>query len=134
MTRFRKSFFVELLPREARPSPTIHYPLSTIHALPALAALALAGCADLTWQKEGASAAALEQDLAECRAEARLGAGPDPRLVRPDAGRILGMDGAGRPTAGSSGRLDADRFLVEHDLTRICMNRRGYELVPVDKR
>jgi hypothetical protein len=72
----------------------------------------------------------LEQDLAKCRAEARLGAGPDPRLVRADPGRILGMDGAGRPTAGSSGRVEADRFLVEHDLARICMNRRGYDLAP----
>jgi hypothetical protein len=96
-------------------------------------ALPLAGCADLQWHKAGVTAQAMEADLDECRAEARLGAGPDPRFLRADAGRILGMDGAGRPAFGSSGRLDADRFLVEHDLARICMNRRGYELVPAGR-
>jgi hypothetical protein len=96
-------------------------------------AFVLSGCADLSWHKEGASAAALENDLAECRGEARRNAGPDPRLVRPDAGRIVGMNSAFRPSA-SSGQLDGDRFLVEHDLTRICMQRRSYELVPADQR
>src|SRR5687767_782622 len=89
-------------------------------------ALVLPGCADLQWQKDGASAQALETDLAECRGEARRNAGPDLRLIQPDAGRIQGMDAAFRPSAGS-GRLDGDRFLAEHDLTRICMQRRGYE-------
>jgi hypothetical protein len=93
-------------------------------------ALLIASCADLQWHKPGVTGQAMEADLAGCRAEARRAAGPDPRFVQADAGRILGMDGAGRPAAGSSGRLDGDRFLVEHDLTRICMSRRGYELVP----
>jgi hypothetical protein len=93
----------------------------------------LPGCADLQWQKAGATAEALENDLAECRGEARRNAGPDLRLIQPDAGRIQGMDAASRPSA-SSGRLDGERFLVEHDLTRICMNRRGYELAPESRR
>jgi hypothetical protein len=126
---------VPLIPRNARQINTIHHPLSTVHAFPALAALALAaGCADLSWHKEGASAATLEQDLAECRGEARINAGPDARFLRPDAGRIVGLDAAGRPAPGSSGALNTDRFLAEHDLTRICMQRKGYELVPVRKR
>lgn len=107
------------------------------HAVSALSATAIAlaaGCADLQWHKQGAAPAALEQDLAECRGEARLNAGPDPRFVRPDAGRIVGVDAAGRPAPSSSGRLDSDRFLAEHDLTRICMQRRGYELVPATSR
>ena len=103
--------------------------------LAALAALVTsAGCADLQWQKTGATAEALETDLAECRGEARMNAGPDPRFLRPDAGRIVGVDSASRPVPASSGRLDGDRFLVEHDLTRICMSRRGYELAPAEKR
>jgi hypothetical protein len=103
--------------------------------LAALAALAVSvGCTDLQWHKAGATAEALESDVAECRGEARMNAGPDPRFLRPDAGRIVGVDSASRPVPGSSGRLDGDRFLVEHDLTRICMNRRGYELAPAEKR
>jgi len=94
------------------------------------AGLVCCACADLQWHKEGASAQALETDLAECRGEARMNAGPDPRFLRPDAGRIIGIDSTSRPVPASSGRLDGDRFLVEHDLTRICMNRRGYELAP----
>jgi hypothetical protein len=94
------------------------------------AGLLCGACADLQWQKPCATAEALDSDLAECRGEARRNAGPDPRLVRPDAGRIVGIDAAARPVLASSGRLDGDRFLVEHDLTRICMNRRGYELAP----
>jgi hypothetical protein len=84
----------------------------------------------LEWSKPGSTPAALERDLVDCRGEARLNAGPDPRFARPDAGRIVGVDAAGRPSPGSSGRLDSDRFLVEHDLTRQCMERRGYELAP----
>jgi hypothetical protein len=113
---------------------TVHGPRSTVHAV-SIAAIALStGCADLQWQKAGATAEALETDLAECRGEARMNAGPDPRFLRPDAGRIVGIDSASRPVPASSGRLDGDRFLVEHDLTRICMNRRGYELAPAEKR
>ena len=112
-----------------RPPPTVH----ALSALAAVAALAsAAGCADLHWYKEGTSAQALESDLAECRGEARRNAGPDPRLLRPDAGRIVA--GSTFRPAASSGQLDGDRFLVEHDLTRICMQRRGYELVPAQKR
>jgi hypothetical protein len=97
------------------------------------AGLICCACADLQWHKDGAGAQALETDLAECRGEARRNAAPDLRLIQPDAGRIQGMDAASRPSA-SSGRLDGERFLVEHDLTRICMQRRGYELVPAQKR
>lgn len=98
------------------------------------AGLLCGACADLQWHKAGATAEALETDLAECRGEARRNAGPDPRFLRPDAGRIVGIDSASRPVPASSGRLDGDRFLVEHDLTRICMQRRGYELVAATSR
>ncbi len=98
------------------------------------AGLLCGACADLQWHKAGTTAETLETDLADCRGEARRNAGPDPRLVRPDAGRIIGLDAASRPVTASSGRLDGDRFLAEHDLTRICMNRRGYELAPLEKR
>jgi hypothetical protein len=96
-------------------------------------ALMLAGCADLQWHKAGASAQAMESDLADCRGQARLGTGPDTKLLRTDAGRLVGLTSSSISPA-ASGRLDGERFLAEHDLTRICMNRRGYELAPAEKR
>lgn len=95
--------------------------------------LLAAGCADLSWQKAGATSRVVESDLAECRSEARLGLGPDTRMLRSDAGRLPGPASI-LISPAASGRLDADRFLAEHDLTRICMNRRGYELAPAAKR
>lgn len=103
--------------------------------LAAIAAIALAaGCADLRWHKDGAGAAALEQDLAECRGEARIRAGPSLSALEAVSPRIVGLDATGRAVSGGHGRLDSERFLLEHDLTRICMRGKGYELVPVEKR
>ena len=99
-----------------------------------IASIALVGgCADLSWHKAGATAEATERDLAECRGEARLGGGPDMRLIRPDAGRAQGLS-ASQLAPATANRLDGERFLAEHDLTRTCMNRRGYELGPTGKR
>ena len=138
MTVFSRRLFLSLIPRKARPFNTIPHPLSATRASPSLwlgaAAVTLAAaCADLQWHKAGASAQALEQDLAECRGEARINAGPDSRSLGAGLPRVVGADAIGRPMMGTPGRLDSDRFLVEHDLTRICMQRRGYELVPAGK-
>jgi hypothetical protein len=98
------------------------------------AALLAAGCADLRWDKPGASASMLEQDLAECQAEARLRSTHFARPFAPDWPRVIGMDARGRPVTAPYDRLDTDRFLYEHDFTRSCMNRRGYDLVPGERR
>jgi hypothetical protein len=95
-------------------------------------ALVLPGCADLQWHKPGATPQAMESDLVECRGEARRDAGPDTMLLRADAGRVTGL-ASSTISPAASGRLDGDRFLVEHDLTRICMSRRGYELIPASR-
>ena len=100
----------------------------------AVSALLAAGCADLEWQKPGAGAAALEQDLAECQAQARLRSSHFSRPFAPDWPRVIGMDARGRPVTAPYDRLDTDRFLYEHDLTRHCMNGKGYDLVPSGKR
>jgi hypothetical protein len=94
----------------------------------------LAGCADLRWHKDGANAAAMERDLAECRGEARINAGPHVRGGGSDLPRVVGADRIGRPVMANPGGLDSDRFLVENDFTRQCMGRKGYELVPVEPR
>lgn len=115
--------------RGAQSIDTLDHPPCTL-ALTAAAVILLAGCADLRWHREGASAAALERDLAECRSEARFRAGPDAGTPGAGLPRLVGLDALGRPMMTTPGRLDSDRFLVEHDLTRHCMDRKGYALVP----
>ena len=91
--------------------------------------LLAAGCSDLQWSRQGGSAAALESDLGECQAKARFEASPLARPYGPDL-RLVGVDPSGRPIMPYYTRLDAERFLLEHDYTRACMRSRGYELVP----
>lgn len=95
------------------------------------AATLVAACADLAWHKDGAGPEALERDLVECRAEARFRAGPG--LPFGDLPRVVGLDAVGRPIMASPGRADSDRFLLEHDLARHCMQGKGYELVPAKR-
>ena len=99
----------------------------------ALSGLLIAGCAELRWHKDGADAATLERDLATCREQAQAQA--ERQSVPHAAGpRIVGVDAAGRPIVSQPERLEGDRFLAERDLTRHCMGRKGYKLVPVEKR
>lgn len=100
----------------------------------ALALLVAAGCGGLRWHKPGASASMLEQDLSECTAQARLRSSHFARPFAPDWPRVIGMDARGRPVTAPYDRLDTDRFLYEHDLTRNCMSGKGYDLVPAGKR
>jgi hypothetical protein len=96
----------------------------------AVVVLMAAGCADLRWQKPGGSDAALEEDLAECRSQARLRTSRFSNPFATDWPRVVGADALGRPVVSPFSRLDSDSFLVEHDLTRQCMNGKGYDLVP----
>ena len=99
-----------------------------------LLALPAAGCAELRWHKDGMDAAALERDLGECRQQARAQAARDSwshGISRPP---VVGVDAQGRAILSQPGRIDTDRFLMEHDLARFCMRNRGYELAPVEKR
>ena len=92
--------------------------------------LLFAGCADLQWQKEGASPAALQRDQSECQDQARLRARVEAPLFGQPPPAPVGMDSRGRVVTGRAARYDTDRALAEHDLTRACMVERGYELMP----
>ena len=92
--------------------------------------LLTAACAELRWHKDGADAASLERDLAECRQQAQAQA---ERMAMPHAGtgpRIVGVDALGRPIVSQPERLESERFLAEQDLARHCMGLKGYKLVP----
>ena len=98
-----------------------------------LAAFA-SGCADLRWHKEAADAATLERDLGECQQQARAQVVRESWTHGISSPPIIGVDGRGRAVLSQPGRVDTDRFLMEHDLERFCMRNRGYELVPAEKR
>jgi hypothetical protein len=88
-------------------------------------ALLLAGCADLHWEKPGASTAALDQDLEQCTQRARLDARRE-EVPRLDAPLVFRADPQGRPVVVPSSPRGSDRFLAEHDLTAACMRAKGY--------
>jgi hypothetical protein len=95
----------------------------------AAVALWMAGCADLAWHKPGTTQATLDQELGQCRQDARLQANREllPTLTAP---LMTGADPQGRPIVVQSQQHDAERLLLEQDLTRRCMRGKGYELKP----
>ena len=101
--------------------------------LSAVALALLAGCADLRWSKPGVDAARMEEDMAQCRSEARLQvdrvAAPRAPLLPP----TVGVDSLGRPVPVPARARTEDPLLMEQDLTGACMRRKGYELVAVDR-
>ena len=95
----------------------------------ALLAVALAACAGLRWQKAGASAETLKEDLDQCRRESRLQVAREafPRFT---LAPVIATDQRGRTVWVQPHPHDTERFLLEHDVTRWCMHKKSYELVP----
>ncbi len=107
------------------------YPNMKCQCVAALLLAAFAsGCANLRWHKDGADAAALERDLGECQQQAHAQAVRESRSPGFSGPPIIGADARGRAVLSQPGRTDTDRFLMGHDLERICMRGRGYGLVP----
>lgn len=96
--------------------------------LPAGAAL-LSACAPLDWHKAGATATARDRDLGECTTVARSEALRRAPMQQASAPRVI-IDREGRAVAVPAPRDDNERFLVEQELQRDCMRKRGYELQP----
>jgi hypothetical protein len=96
-------------------------------------ALLAVGCADLVWHKPGTPQATLNQEFEQCGQDARLQAGREllPTLTTP---LMIGADPQRRPIVVQFHQRDADRLLLEQDLTRRCMRGRGYELKPAQRR
>lgn len=96
-------------------------------------ALALAGCAEPQWHKPNTEVARLEEDLGQCRMQARLQASREsyPRPLYSTA--VVGTDAtaqAGFPELGAR----TDPLLLEQDLTSSCMRGKGYDLAPAVNR
>ena len=98
-----------------------------------LSAALAAGCAEVSWHKPGTDSATLEKDLQQCRQSAQLEARREalPRSIAPP---MITTDPQGRAFVVQPTAQDSERFLLEQDLTRVCMRDKGYELAPQEKR
>lgn len=85
----------------------------------------------MRWTKPGTESAKVEEDLAQCRGEARIQAS---RVSLPRSAGLpptIGTDPMGRPVPAQSRSRTEDPMLLEQDLTSTCMRGKGYELAPV---
>ncbi|MBI2509547.1 MAG: hypothetical protein HYV99_06170 [Betaproteobacteria bacterium] len=98
--------------------------------LAALLAAALGACADVRWHKPGAGAAELDRELGQCRQEARFRSAREAGLPGSALPQTIVVDPQGRTIAVQPRSPDSERFLLEHDLMRLCMRQKGYELAP----
>ncbi len=97
--------------------------MRTTGTLLTLAALALASCAELRWQKAGADEGAVTTDLSACR-----------KLAQDRTQRMWGV--APQPTVdprfGPGGPSQPDLRLQESQAVNACMREKGYSLVSVE--
>jgi len=92
------------------------------------AVLLAAGCAGVYWHKPETDAATLARELDECRQNARAQAQRE-TLPRAFASPLpMAADPRGQPVVSQLSSRDADILLLEQDLTRACMEGKGYKL------
>ena len=92
----------------------------------ALLIAALAACAPLEWHKSGASPEELSRDQARCSAQSRSEAALQRAPIRAPAQVVT--DPQGRVVAVRPASNDSERFALEQDLMRRCMQDQGYTL------
>jgi hypothetical protein len=85
-----------------------------------LFAFAMAGCAPVTWRKDGADDAALTRDLSACRKQAQ---------ERFSAAYSLAQLPSTDPRFGPMGPSQADLRMQESQAVGMCMRGKGYSLV-----
>ena len=107
--------------------------ISCLRLAAAAAVMLAAGCASLQWHKPGTDAAALAHDLAECRHSGRTQAQTETLPRAFTSPTPLATTPRAQPVVIGSNQRDADILLLEQDLTRACMEGKGYRLVPADK-
>ena len=96
----------------------------------AVVSLAVVGCAEMRWSKPGADSAKLEEDLAQCRGEARLQASRESLPRTPSSSPAIRADASGRPVVAPPASRGTDTLVLEQDLTGACMRGKGYALAP----
>ncbi len=100
--------------------------------LSALLLVLLSACAPMRWEKPDTISDIANQDLSECRESARLRAFREgPHFYYGFGPPYLVCDRRGRAYFYRPYYPDSDRFLREHSLTNLCMQEKGYKLVPI---
>jgi hypothetical protein len=100
----------------------------TIPILCTLLLLLASGCAPLEWRHTGSGEHNVDNDQAQCTAQARLEArqrlplqpAPVPQVIVDQQGRTIVVQNTKLP--------DSERFFLEQSLLRQCMTERGYIL------
>jgi hypothetical protein len=100
-------------------------------ALLVLPLFAAAGCASYEWRKDGADAAESRALLERCSLKARTEAARRIQTLAPAPN--IAVDRQGRVIAVQPHNRDGERFLLEQDLIRRCMNEAGYVLRPAEQ-
>lgn len=95
-----------------------------LHA--ALLLAALAACAPLEWHKAGTAPEDLSRDQARCSAQSRSEAALQRAPIRAPAQIVT--DPQGRAVVVRPSSTDSERFALEQDLMRRCMQDQGYTL------
>ena len=91
----------------------------------ALLALLLTGCAPLQWQKAGTAEEDIIRDQTRCTAKSRNQAMLQRAPLR--VAQVV-VDPQGRAIAVKPTSADTERFALEQDLIRRCMQDLGYSL------
>ena len=94
--------------------------------LAALLFTALSACAPLEWHKPGTAPEDLSRDQARCSAQSRSEAALQRATIRAPAQVVT--DPQGRVVAVRPASTDSERFALEQDLMRQCMQNQGYSL------
>jgi hypothetical protein len=91
-----------------------------------LMATVLAGCTPLEWHRAGMTPEDLSRDQARCTAQARSEAALQRAPIRAPSQMVT--DPQGRVVAVRPASPDSERFALEQDLMRHCMQDLGYSL------
>lgn len=109
--------------------------MNSISVTPVIAislALAVAGCANLRWQKDGADPALTEKVLAQCEQQAMLRARSRAASMPPIPTVVGGPGGASTVMVPSHDRTSD--LVAQQSMLSECMRAKGYQLVREDEK
>ena len=98
-------------------------------AIVTVAALALAGCTPMRWERDGLALDYADSDWNDCRRPATAGA--NRWMFDPFPRTFIGRDARGRPFSFYRSSPYPSRFMLEQDYLDNCLRARGFRQMPV---